>query len=281
MTMDYYAGIDVSLEASSVCVVDGAGKIAREAKIASEPAALIAWFASLGFDLTRIGLEAGPLSQWLYAALKEACLAVELLETRHARVALQTMPVKTDRNDARHRATDAARLVPPGPLQVDGGAGDAGVVDGAQAGSIEALRYRDESARDVARLRAEGRADDAKALCATDRGTRRRPCKLGGHREGAALGPCGFVARVRHVRETCAGNGAAGQARAADNVGAGRRADHGADLRCRDRRSVTVFVLEAGWTAFWPDAAKISVRRDGRDRTDHQDRRRRRARRAL
>ncbi len=99
--MDHYAGIDVSLEASSVCVVDVAGKIVREAKIASEPSALIDWFAGLGFDLVRIGLEAGPLSQWLYAAMKEAGLAVELLETRHVRTALQTMPVKTDRNDAR------------------------------------------------------------------------------------------------------------------------------------------------------------------------------------
>ena len=99
--MDYYAGIDVSLEASSVCVVDGAGKIVREAKIASEPESLIGWFAALGLDLTRIGLEAGPLSQWLYAAMKQAGLAVELLETRHVRTALQTMPVKTDRNDAR------------------------------------------------------------------------------------------------------------------------------------------------------------------------------------
>ncbi len=99
--MDHYAGIDVSLEASSVCIVDGAGKIVREAKIASEPAALIGWFSSLGLDLSRIGLEAGPLSQWLYVAMKEAGLAMELLETRHVRTALQTMPVKTDRNDAR------------------------------------------------------------------------------------------------------------------------------------------------------------------------------------
>jgi len=94
-------GIDVSLEASSVCIVDGAGKIVREAKVASEPDALIGWFAGLGFDLARIGVEAGPLSQWLYTAMKEAGLAVELLETRHVRTALQTMPVKTDRDDAR------------------------------------------------------------------------------------------------------------------------------------------------------------------------------------
>jgi transposase len=55
----------------------------------------------LKFELTRIGLEAGPLSQWLYAAMRQAGLAVELLETRHVCTALKTMPVKSDRNDAR------------------------------------------------------------------------------------------------------------------------------------------------------------------------------------
>ena len=99
--MNQYAGIDVSLECSSVCVVDANGKIVREAKVASEPEALIAWFRSLGFDLERIGLEAGPLSQWLFAAMKAAGLAVELLETRHVRDAFKAMPVKSDRNDAR------------------------------------------------------------------------------------------------------------------------------------------------------------------------------------
>jgi transposase len=99
--MNHYAGIDVSLEASSVCVLDGTGKIVREGKVASEPQALIAWFSSLGLSLTRIGLEAGPLSQWLYAAMRDAGLAVELLETRHVRNAFKIMPVKTDRKDAR------------------------------------------------------------------------------------------------------------------------------------------------------------------------------------
>jgi transposase len=99
--MDHYAGIDVSLECSSLCVVDATGKIMRETKVASEPDALIAWFGSLGLKVVRIGLEAGPLSQWLYAAMKQAGLAVELLETRHVRRALETMLVKSDRNDAR------------------------------------------------------------------------------------------------------------------------------------------------------------------------------------
>jgi len=99
--MDHYAGIDVSLEYSSICVVDATGQIVREDKIASEPEVLIAWLGSLGYALTRIGLEAGPLSQWLYAAMKKAGLAVELLETRHVRDAFKAMPVKSDRNDAR------------------------------------------------------------------------------------------------------------------------------------------------------------------------------------
>src|SRR2546430_9487200 len=73
--MDHYAGIDVSLECSSVCVVDASGKIVREGKVASEPEALISWFISLGYELSRIGLEAGPLSQWLFAAMREAGLA--------------------------------------------------------------------------------------------------------------------------------------------------------------------------------------------------------------
>ena len=99
--MKQYAGIDVSLEASSVCVVDAEGKILRESKVVSEPEALISWFKALGAPLERIGLEAGPLSQWLHAAMAQAGLAVELLETRHVRTAFKTMPVKTDKKDAR------------------------------------------------------------------------------------------------------------------------------------------------------------------------------------
>lgn len=99
--MIHYAGIDVSLKNSSVAVVDARGKIVREAKVESDAAALIEWFRSYGLEMERIGLEAGPLSQWLYKAMKEAGLAVDLLETRHVRNAFKTMAVKTDRKDAR------------------------------------------------------------------------------------------------------------------------------------------------------------------------------------
>ena len=99
--MEHYAGIDVSLEFSSVCVVDAQGKIVREVKVASEPEALVAFFASLGFAVKRVGLEAGPLSQWLHAGLKRAGFDTLLLETRHVKAALSAMMVKTDRKDAR------------------------------------------------------------------------------------------------------------------------------------------------------------------------------------
>ena len=101
LTMKQYAGIDVSLESSSVCVVDADGRIVREAKVLSEPEALIGWFAEHRVPIERIGLEAGPLSQWLYASMLKAGLAMELLETRHVRSAFKTMPVKTDKKDAR------------------------------------------------------------------------------------------------------------------------------------------------------------------------------------
>ena len=102
--MEYYAAIDVSLELSSVCVVDGTGKIIREAKVVSEPEALVAFFRDIGLTFTRVGLEAGPLSQWLHAGLTEAGLPAILIETRHVKAALKAMTVKTDRNDARGMA---------------------------------------------------------------------------------------------------------------------------------------------------------------------------------
>jgi hypothetical protein len=99
--MEHYAGIDVALEQSSVCVVDGTGRIVREARVASEPEALARLLGQLGLVVTRIGLEAGPLSQWLHAGLTKAGLEVVLLETRQVKAALSAMVVKTDRKDAR------------------------------------------------------------------------------------------------------------------------------------------------------------------------------------
>ena len=99
--MDYYAGIDVSLELASVCIVDANGKIVKETKVESCPDALVAFFNDLRLPMAQIGLEAGPLSQWLHAGLTQAGFETVLLETRHVKAALSAMTVKTDRKDAR------------------------------------------------------------------------------------------------------------------------------------------------------------------------------------
>jgi transposase len=81
-------------------VVDTTGRIVREAKVASEPEALVAFLAGLGVAVARVGLEAGPLSQWLHSGLAAAGHEVVLLETRHVKAALSAMTVETDRKDA-------------------------------------------------------------------------------------------------------------------------------------------------------------------------------------
>ena len=102
--MDHFAGLDVSVKETSVCIVDDTGKIVREVKVASEPDALLAVLKNPSYHFKRIGLEAGPLSQWLYSALAEAGLPVICVETRHMQAVLKAQINKTDRNDARGMA---------------------------------------------------------------------------------------------------------------------------------------------------------------------------------
>ena len=83
--MEHFAGLDVSVKETSVCIVDDTGKIVREVKVASEPEALLAVLKNPAYHFKRIGLEAGPLSQWLFSALAEAGLPVICVETRHMR----------------------------------------------------------------------------------------------------------------------------------------------------------------------------------------------------
>ena len=99
--MDYFAGLDVSVKETSVCIVDDAGKIVREVRVATEPEALLQVLTNNNYRFKRIGLEAGPLSQWLFSALAEAGLPVICVETRHMRAVLKARINKTDRNDAR------------------------------------------------------------------------------------------------------------------------------------------------------------------------------------
>jgi transposase len=60
-SMDHFAGLDVSVKETSVCIVDETGKIVREVKVASEPEALLSVLKNPAYRFKRIGLEAGPL----------------------------------------------------------------------------------------------------------------------------------------------------------------------------------------------------------------------------
>jgi hypothetical protein len=115
-SMDHFAGLDVSVKETSVCIVDDTGKIVREVKVASEPEALLAVLKNPAYRFKRIGLEAGPLSQWLCSALAEAELPVVCVETRHMQAVPKAQINKTDRCP-RHRTDDAGRALSPGACE--------------------------------------------------------------------------------------------------------------------------------------------------------------------
>jgi transposase len=79
----------VAVKDTSICIVDDTGGITREVKVASEPGALLAVLMNASHRFKRIGLEAGPLSQWLFSALAEAGLPVICVATRHIRAVLK------------------------------------------------------------------------------------------------------------------------------------------------------------------------------------------------
>ena len=94
------------------------GKVIREAKVASESEALVVFLRGLGVAIVRVGIEAGPLSQWLSDGLQAAGFEAVLLETLHVKAALSAMAVKTDRRDARDRATATDGLLSSRASQV-------------------------------------------------------------------------------------------------------------------------------------------------------------------
>lgn len=98
--MRLFIGLDVSLAKTAICVISEHGQIVKEAQVASEPDALVTWVGELDGSIAAIGLEAGPLSQWLHHGLTNTGLDVVLMETRQVKGALKAMPIKTDRRDA-------------------------------------------------------------------------------------------------------------------------------------------------------------------------------------
>jgi len=98
--MSLFVGLDVSLDKTTICVISEHGEIIREAEAASEPEVLSRWLYELDGRIAVVGLEAGPLSQWLHRGLMDAGLDAVLMETRQVKGALKAMPIKTDRRDA-------------------------------------------------------------------------------------------------------------------------------------------------------------------------------------
>ena len=98
--MQHFVGLDISVKETAICAVDGRGNVASRATVESKPGVISAWPQGLGLHLERVGLEAGPMSPWLYTGLVEAGLPAVCVETRHMRAALSARINKTDRNDA-------------------------------------------------------------------------------------------------------------------------------------------------------------------------------------
>lgn len=101
MTIKDYVGLDVSARSASLCVVDADSRVVHERKMSVDPQAIATHIESLGLDIVRIGLEAGMLSQHIYAGLAAARLPVICVETRHMKAALSAQLSKTDHHDAR------------------------------------------------------------------------------------------------------------------------------------------------------------------------------------
>ena len=98
--MEVYIGLDVSLASTAICVLGEKGKVETEAQVASVPDSLISFLRELPHGIAAIGLEAGPLSNWLHKGLTDAGFEAVLMETRQVKAALKAMPIKTDRRDA-------------------------------------------------------------------------------------------------------------------------------------------------------------------------------------
>ena len=156
--MDHFAGLDVSVKETSICIVDDTGSIEREVKVASEPEALLKVLGNPTYHFKRIGLEAGPLSQWLFSALAGAELPVICVETRHMQAVLKAQINKTDRNDARGIAQMIrVGLYRPVHVKTLRGQKTTDAADPSQASAVEGDCNRERSTRYFTQLRPQGR----------------------------------------------------------------------------------------------------------------------------
>src|SRR5580692_7589928 len=167
--MDHFAGLDVSVKETSVCIVDDTGRIVRERKVASEPEALLAVLKNPAYHFKRIGLEAGP----------QRC--------------------------ARHRADDAGRALPPGACEDVTQSETADAADPSQATAVEGDRHRERPARYVAQLRSQGGHGGDGEVRDTHQRIGRELARAGCAGRTAACRPAGASRAARHLASPLAG----------------------------------------------------------------------------
>src|SRR5215471_14389475 len=171
-SMEHFAGLDVSVKETSICIVDDTGRMVREVRVASEPEALLKVLGNPAYHFKRIGLEAGRLSQWLFSALAEAELPVVCVETRHMQAVLKAQINKTDRNDARGALPSGAREDATQSETAD-------AADPSQAAAVEGHRHRERPARYFTQLRPQGRNSRKGEVRGAHQGACREPSRLG------------------------------------------------------------------------------------------------------
>ena len=148
--MEHFAGLDVSVKDTSVCIVDDTGKIVREVKVACEPAALLAVLKNPAYRFKRVGLEAGPLSQWLYSALAEAGLPGNLCrDATHAGCVEGADQQDRPQRCAWHGPDDAGWALPPGACEDVTQSETTHAADAPQAAAVQGDRHRERLARYV------------------------------------------------------------------------------------------------------------------------------------
>src|SRR5438105_9455658 len=260
--MEHFVGLDVSVKATSVCVVDDGGKVILEQKVLTEPADIIDLLTSLDVSFCRIGIKAGRLSQWLVNVLTAADLPVICVETRHMKALLTAQQInKTDRNDAR----GIAQMMRVGlfkPVHVKT------LVAQKQRMLLTSRKLLQRKLLDLeCELRGTLRNFDLKAGVVSgfryEAGARarRRVSRAGRNRRAAAQRPSGHAPAVRCSAQDAAGCGPRRPGVPAPDDGPRGRRRGSADLSCDGRPATTLRPFPGGRRACRPDAEALPVRR--------------------